>query len=52
MVCIVAIIVSFLRGLGNIEQENTPADILIEDQPRPLLDMVTVDLERGTAQTK
>ena len=37
---------SFLRGLGNIAQENTTADILVEDQLQPPLDMVTVDLEQ------
>ena len=37
---------SFLQGLGNIAQENTTADISVEDQPWPPLDMVTVDLER------
>ena len=37
---------SFLQGLGNIVQENTTADILIEDQLQPLWDMVTVVQER------
>ena len=36
---------SFLQGLGNIAQENTTEDILIEDQLQPPLDMVTVDQE-------
>ena len=31
-------------------QENTTADILIEDQLRPPLDMVTVDQERKMLQ--
>ena len=43
---------SFLQGLGNTAQENTTVDILIEDQPRSPLDMVTVDQEGGTSQTK
>ena len=34
---------SLLRGLGNIAQENTTADILVEDQLRSPLDMATVD---------
>ena len=33
----------FLRGLGNIAQEKTTADILIEDQLQPPLDMLTVE---------
>ena len=33
----------FLRGLGNIAQTNTIADILIEDQLRPPMDMIAVD---------
>ena len=37
---------SFLRGLSNIAQANTTADILMEDQLRPPLDMVTVNQER------
>ena len=37
---------SFLWGLGNIAQENTPADILVEDPLRRPLDMETVDQER------
>ena len=52
--CIVAIITapkikvgySFHCGLGNIAQENITADILIEDQLQPPLDMITVDQER------
>ena len=35
----------FPSRIGNIVQENTTADILIEDQPQPPLDMVTVDQE-------
>ena len=37
---------SFLQGIGSIAQENTTADILVEDQLRPPLDMLAVDLER------
>ena len=37
---------SFLRGLGNIAQENTRADILVKNQLWALLDMVTVDKEQ------
>ena len=39
-------IVSFICGLGNIAQENTAADILVEDQLRSPLDTVKVDQER------
>ena len=40
---------SRLQRLGNIAQENTTnqtADVLVEDQLQPPLDMVTVDQER------
>ena len=36
---------SFLQELCNIAHENTTADILIEDQPCPPLNKVTVDKE-------
>ena len=35
-----------LRGLANIAQENTTANVLVEDQLRPPLKMVPVDQER------
>ena len=34
-----------LRGLGNFAQENTIADILIEDQLQSPLDVIIVDQE-------
>ena len=37
---------SFLRGLGNIAQVNTRADILVEDKLRPSSAMETVDQEQ------
>ena len=36
---------TILRGPGNIAQENTTADILLEDKLWSPLDMATVDLE-------
>ena len=41
----------FHRELGKIAQANTTADILIEDQLRPPLNMVTVDQEREFCMT-
>ena len=37
---------SLLKGLGNILWENTKANVLIEDQLWPPLDVVTVDQVR------
>ena len=51
MMCIVAIVdsthvrYSLQQGLGNIAHERTTADILVEDQLWPPLDIVTVDQE-------
>ena len=36
---------TLVEGLGNIAQENTTADILIEDQLQPPFDMVIADQE-------
>ena len=46
VVCSHRVSYSFLRELSNFTQENTQADISIEDQLRPPLDMVTVDQKR------
>ena len=47
MLCTVAIVdCTYLEPpFGNIVQENTTADILVEEQLRPPLDMATVDQE-------
>ena len=43
---------NLLRGLDNIAQENTTADIFVEDLLLPLLDMVTVDQGVRSPQPK